>query len=62
MFIKNLKAIYLQMNKCRYKGSVNRPDCRKARAMGAIERALRSSSTRKTEHIFELVIGIVFGS
>jgi hypothetical protein len=30
--------------------------------MGAVERALRSSSTRKTEHIFEPVIGMVFDS
>ncbi|WVZ87594.1 hypothetical protein U9M48_034205, partial [Paspalum notatum var. saurae] len=35
---------------------------RKPRCIGAVERALRGSSTRKTEHIFEPVVGMVFDS
>lgn len=30
--------------------------------MGAIERAMRSAPTRKTEHIFEPIVGMVFDS
>lgn len=40
-----------------------RPNCRRPRQMGAIERALRSASSKKeNEYIFEPIIGMVFDS
>jgi hypothetical protein len=53
---------FLEINSRRISGGLNRPDCRKARTMGAVERALRTSSLRKSEHIFEPVLGMVFDS
>lgn len=49
---------------CRKRAPKNakRPNFRSARMMGAIERAMRTASTRKTEHIFEPILGMVFDS
>ncbi|CAL4989585.1 unnamed protein product [Urochloa decumbens] len=38
------------------------PDCREARAMGTIEKAMRNSRHRTTSYIFEPVLGMVFDS
>lgn len=47
--------------KCRNRAQKG-PDCRKPRDMGAIEIAMRLAGQKKTEHIFEPVLGMVFDS
>jgi hypothetical protein len=51
----------LLIAKCRNRTN-DGPDCRKPRDMGAVEIAMRLAGQRKTEHIFEPVLGMVFDS
>jgi hypothetical protein len=45
---------------CRKRFPKDAPDAVPPRLMGAIERALRNSATRKTKYIFEPTIGMTF--
>jgi len=38
------------------------PDCRPAREIRTIEKAMRNASTRSTPHIFEPKLGMIFDS